>query len=78
MVGEVRAQAEAAGDVSKLDTRKDSKGREQPAKKPERGSKTVSKTRRSKPATPSQIPKRVVTVKELATDYPLITRCPYL
>ena len=32
-VGTVRAELEAKGDLSKLDTRKDSKGREQPAKK---------------------------------------------
>jgi ParB-like chromosome segregation protein Spo0J len=68
-VGDVRAQAEAAGDVSKLDTRKDSKGREQPAKKPERGSRTASGARRSKPVAPSQVPKRVVTARELADDY---------
>jgi hypothetical protein len=33
-VGTVRAEMEAAGDVSKLDTRRDSKGRNQPAAKP--------------------------------------------
>jgi ParB-like chromosome segregation protein Spo0J len=32
-VGTVRAKMEATGDVSKLDTRRDTKGREQPAKK---------------------------------------------
>jgi hypothetical protein len=32
-VGTVRAEMEAKGDVSKLDTRRDSKGRQQPAKK---------------------------------------------
>src|SRR5215475_15498561 len=32
-VGTVRAKMEAAGDVSKLDTRRDTKGRKQPAKK---------------------------------------------
>jgi len=32
-VGTVRAEMEAKGDVSKLDTRRDSKGRKQPAKK---------------------------------------------
>ena len=35
-VGTVRAKMEAAGDVSKLDTRQDSQGRRQPARKPER------------------------------------------
>jgi DNA-binding Lrp family transcriptional regulator len=35
-VGTVRAKMEKAGDVSKLDTRVDSKGRKQPAKKRER------------------------------------------
>jgi hypothetical protein len=34
-VGTVRAKMEAAGDVSKLDTRKDTKGRRQPARKPQ-------------------------------------------
>jgi hypothetical protein len=33
-VGTVRAELEATGDVSKLDTRTDSQGREQPARKP--------------------------------------------
>jgi hypothetical protein len=33
-VGTVRAEMEAAGDVSKLDTRRDTKGRKQPARKP--------------------------------------------
>jgi ParB-like chromosome segregation protein Spo0J len=33
-VGKVRTEVEATGDVSKLDTRTDSKGREQPARKP--------------------------------------------
>jgi hypothetical protein len=33
-VGTVRAKAEAAGDVSKLDTRTDATGRQQPARKP--------------------------------------------
>src|SRR5262249_51698219 len=41
-VGTVRAEMEAKGDVSKLDTRRDSKGRNQPAKK-KRG-KTPSET----------------------------------
>jgi hypothetical protein len=41
-VGTVRADMEAKGDVSKLDTRRDSKGRNQPAKK-KRG-KTPSET----------------------------------
>jgi ParB-like chromosome segregation protein Spo0J len=35
-VGTVRTKMEAAGDVSKLETRKDTKGREQPAKKADR------------------------------------------
>ena len=35
-VGTVRAEMETKGDVSKLDTRRDSKGRKQPAKKPPR------------------------------------------
>jgi hypothetical protein len=35
-VGTVRAKMEAAGDVSKLDTRRDRKGRQQPASKPEK------------------------------------------
>jgi ParB-like chromosome segregation protein Spo0J len=64
-VGDVRAQAEAAGDVSKLDTRKDSKGREQPAKK----SGPAPNTRPRKPATPSRVHRRAVTAKELADDY---------
>ena len=36
-VGTVRTEMEARGDVSKLDTRQDSKGRRQPAKTPHRG-----------------------------------------
>jgi hypothetical protein len=35
-VGKVRAEGEATGDVSTVDTRTDSKGRKQPAKKPPR------------------------------------------
>ena len=64
-VGDVRAQAEAAGDVSKLDTRKDSKGREQPAKK----SRPAPNSKPRKAATPSRVHRRVVTAKELADDY---------
>jgi hypothetical protein len=33
-VGKIRKESEAAGDVSKLDTRTDTKGRQQPARKP--------------------------------------------
>jgi hypothetical protein len=64
-VGDVRAQAEAAGDVSKLDTREDSKGREQPAKK----SRPAPNSKPRKPATPSRVHRLVVTAKELADDY---------
>jgi hypothetical protein len=45
-VGKVRAEKEASGDVSKLDTRTDSKGRKQPSSKP----KAVPE-----PQTPAQI-----------------------
>jgi hypothetical protein len=39
-VGAVRAKMEARGDVSKLDTRRDSKGRRQPANKPRKSPTT--------------------------------------
>ena len=38
-VGSVRAEMEAKGDVSKLDTRRDSKGRRQPSSKPSKAGK---------------------------------------
>ena len=38
-VGTVRAEMEAAGDVSKLDTRRDRRGRQQPAKKAKKAAK---------------------------------------
>jgi hypothetical protein len=41
-VGKIRKEAEAAGDVSKLDTRTDTKGRKQPSAKPKKASKPVS------------------------------------
>jgi hypothetical protein len=47
-VGAVRKEKEASGDVSKLDTRKDSKGRKQPARKPKAAKpepQTESKTK---------------------------------
>jgi DNA-binding Lrp family transcriptional regulator len=43
-VGKRRARMEAAGDVSRLDTRRDTKGRKQPAKK--KASKSVTKASR--------------------------------
>jgi hypothetical protein len=43
-VGTVRAEMEAKGDVSKLDTRRDSKGRKQPAVKSGRKKKTTTKS----------------------------------
>jgi hypothetical protein len=46
-VGAVRAEMEAKGDVSKLDTRTDSKGRKQPAKKA-RPTNASSKTKNAK------------------------------
>ena len=51
-VGKARAQAEATGDVSTMDTRKDTKGRSQPAKKA-----TTKKV--ATKATPAIAPKRV-------------------
>jgi ribosomal protein S14 len=56
-VGTVRAEMETKGDVSKLDTRRDSKGRKQPAKKPPRAAanatgaeKTSNKNNGAKPS----------------------------
>jgi ribosomal protein S14 len=56
-VGTVRAEMETKGDVSKLDTRRDSKGRKQPAKKPQRAAanatgaeKTSNKNNGAKPS----------------------------
>ena len=56
-VGTVRAEMETKGDVSKLDTRRDSKGRKQPAKKPQRAAanatgaeKTSNKNNAAKPS----------------------------
>jgi hypothetical protein len=56
-VGTVRAETETKGDVSKLDTRRDSKGRKQPAKKPQRAAanatgaeKTSNKNNAAKPS----------------------------
>ena len=56
-VGTVRAEMETKGDVSKLDTRRDSKGRKQPAKKPPRAAanatgaeKTSNKNNAAKPS----------------------------
>jgi hypothetical protein len=41
-VGKIRKEAENAGDVSKLDTRTDTKGRKQPSAKPKKSPKTAS------------------------------------
>jgi hypothetical protein len=75
-VGTVRAEMEAKGDVSKLDTRTDSKGRQQPARK------TTSKTTSSKavarstansevyndigPASSGEIARRYAEIEDLA------------
>jgi hypothetical protein len=40
-VGKIRKESEASGDVSKLDTRNDTKGRKQPASKPARKKKAT-------------------------------------
>jgi hypothetical protein len=44
-VGAIRKKAEAAGDVSKLDTRNDTKGRKQPSTKPIKPAKPASPTK---------------------------------
>ena len=49
-VGTVRAEMEATGDVSKLDTRKDIKGRQQPARRPRQ--LRIPGTRRLAPPAP--------------------------
>ena len=49
-VGKVRAEGEASGDVSTVDTRTDTKGRKQPAKKPTK--KPEAKQPVRKPAKP--------------------------
>lgn len=48
-VGTVRAEMEAAGDVSKLDTRRDTKGRKQPARKPPSKKKPSKATKVPRP-----------------------------
>jgi hypothetical protein len=50
-VGTVRSEMEATGDVSKLDTRRDSKGRKQPAKKKRRTEDDFRRDLRAKKAT---------------------------
>jgi ParB-like chromosome segregation protein Spo0J len=42
-VGKIRKESEDAGDVSKLDTRTDTKGREQPSTKPKQSAKPAAK-----------------------------------
>ena len=41
-VGKIRKESEAAGDVSKLDTRTDTKGRKQPSAKPKKSAKPAA------------------------------------
>jgi hypothetical protein len=59
-VGKIRKEAEATGDVSKLDTRTDTKGRKQPSTKPKKPSKPASPAKTdpigSSPVRHSEVP----------------------
>ena len=82
-VGTVRAEMEATGDVSKLDTRTDSKGRKQPARKTTTKPPTVSEAAAAEriralmggktrdnigPASNDEITRKDTLIEELQTD----------
>jgi hypothetical protein len=62
-IGTVRGKLEKAGDVSKLDTRRDSKGRKQPAKKA--SAKTGKPPKQAKPPGPGAIAEMAAGVEAL-------------
>ncbi len=54
-VGKVRAQKEASGDVSTVDTRTDTKGRKQPAKKPTKKAAAAAGAAKAKQSVPKPV-----------------------